>query len=325
MTIGIIDVDGHNWPNLALMKLSGYHKAIGDDVRWWNGFEYYDVVYMSKVFDETYSADMPEPVNAKRIVKGGTGYIRRKNGELQYFVNGIWVPVFSLEGTPCIRYDEALPEEVEHAYPDYSLYPRHTADTAYGHLTRGCPNNCPFCVVSQKEGCIARKVADLSEFWRGQKNIKLMDANLLACKGHGELLSQLSDSGACVDFTQGLDCRRLTDTNIAVLQNIKVKELHFAWDMQRHERAVLAGLRRYLESDPHKLHGAYATVYMLTNYDTEHDYDLYRVYTLRDMGYDPYVMVYDKPNAPKITRDLQRWVNNRRIFRKCRNFEEYVG
>lgn len=325
MTIGLIDVDGHNWPNLALMKLSGYHKAIGDDVRWWNGFEYYDVVYMSKVFDETYSADMPEPVNAKRIVKGGTGYIRRKNGELQYFVNGIWVPVFSLEGTPCIRYDEALPEEVEHAYPDYSLYPRHTADTAYGHLTRGCPNNCPFCVVSQKEGCIARKVADLSEFWRGQKNIKLMDANLLACKGHGELLSQLSDSGACVDFTQGLDCRRLTDTNIAVLQNIKVKELHFAWDMQRHERAVLAGLRRYLESDPHKLHGAYATVYMLTNYDTEHDYDLYRVYTLRDMGYDPYVMVYDKPNAPKITRDLQRWVNNRRIFRKCRNFEEYVG
>lgn len=325
MTIGLIDVDGHNWPNLALMKLSGYHKAIGDDVRWWNGFEYYDVVYMSKVFDETYSADMPEPVNAKRIVKGGTGYIRRKNGELQYFVNGIWVPVFSLEGTPCIRYDEALPEEVEHAYPDYSLYPRHTADTAYGHLTRGCPNNCPFCVVSQKEGCIARKVADLSEFWRGQKNIKLMDANLLACKGHGELLSQLSDSGACVDFTQGLDCRRLTDTNIAVLQNIKVKELHFAWDMQRHERAVLAGLRRYLESDPHKRHGAYATVYMLTNYDTEHDYDLYRVYTLRDMGYDPYVMVYDKPNAPKITRDLQRWVNNRRIFRKCRNFEEYVG
>lgn len=325
MTIGIIDVDGHNWPNLALMKLSGYHKAIGDDVRWWNGFEYYDVVYMSKVFDETYTADVPEPVNAKRIVKGGTGYIRRKNGELQYFVNGVWVPALSLEGTPCIRYDEALPEEVEHAYPDYSLYPRHTADTAYGHLTRGCPNNCPFCVVSQKEGCIARKVADLSEFWRGQKNIKLMDANLLACKGHGELLSQLSDSGACVDFTQGLDCRRLTDTNIAVLQNIKVKELHFAWDMQRHERAVLAGLRRYLESDPHKLHGAYATVYMLTNYDTEHDYDLYRVYTLRDMGYDPYVMVYDKPNAPKITRDLQRWVNNRRIFRKCRNFEEYVG
>lgn len=120
-------------------------------------------------------------------------------------------------------------------------------------------------------------------------------------------------------------CRRLTDANIAMLQNIQVKELHFAWDMQRHERAVLAGLRRYLESDPHKRHGAYATVYMLTNYDTEHDYDLYRVYTLRDMGYDPYVMVYDKPNAPKITRDLQRWVNNRRIFRKCRNFEEYVG
>ena len=72
MTIGLIDVDGHNFPNLALMKLSGYHKHLGDDVRWWNGFETYDVVYMSKVFDETYSADVPEPVNAKRVVKGGT-------------------------------------------------------------------------------------------------------------------------------------------------------------------------------------------------------------------------------------------------------------
>lgn len=326
MTIGLIDVDGHNFPNLALMKLSGYHKHLGDDVRWWNGFETYDVVYMSKVFDETYSADVPEPVNAKRVVKGGTGYVRRKDGELQYFVNGdwvSWVSAFSVESTSCIRYDEILPPEIEHTCPDYGLYPQHTADTACGYLTRGCPNNCPFCIVSQKEGLVTHKVADLSEFWNGQKTIRLMDANLLACRDCGELLGQLADSDSYVDFTQGLDCRRLTDENIERLHKIKVRELHFAWDMEKYERAVLAGLRRYADSSPRKPHGSYAAVYVLTNYDTTHEYDLYRVYTLRDMGYDPYVMVYDKPNAPQITRKLQRWVNNRRIFRRCRTFEEY--
>ena len=201
-----------------------------------------------------------------------------------------------MESTSCIRYDETLPPEIEHTCPDYGLYPQHTADTACGYLTRGCPNNCPFCIVSQKEGLVTHKVADLSEFWNGQKTIRLMDANLLACRDCGELLGQLADSDSYVDFTQGLDCRRLTDENIERLHKIKVRELHFAWDMEKYERAVLAGLRRYADSSPRKPHGSYAAVYVLTNYDTTHEYDLYRVYTLRDMGYDPYLMVYCAAN-----------------------------
>ena len=323
MNIGLIDVDGHNWPNLALMKISGHHKSIGDTVTWWNGFEVYDIVYMSKIFDETYSGDMPEPLNARQIIKGGTGYVRRKNDELQYFANGSWVSSFSLNLDSCVKYLELLPSEIEHTYPDYSIYPRHTADTAFGYLTRGCPNNCPFCIVSQKEGFTTYKVAELSEFWRGQRNIKLMDANLLACKNHVDLLEQLIYSKSYVDFTQGLDCRRLTDKNIDLLSQIKIKEIHFAWDMQKHERAVIAGLKRYRESNPRKMHGVYGTVYVLTNFDTSHEYDLFRVNTLKDMGYNPYIMIYDKPNASQITRDLQRWVNNRRIFRTCKSFEEY--
>ena len=74
MRIGLIDVDSHNWPNLALMKISAYHKSIGDDVEWWDGFAQYDRVYMSRVFDNTYSEDEPEPCNASEIIKGGTGY-----------------------------------------------------------------------------------------------------------------------------------------------------------------------------------------------------------------------------------------------------------
>ena len=160
MTIGLIDVDGHNFPNLALMKLSAWHKAQGDAVEWWWGFGEYDRVYMSKVFDETYSPDIPEPLNAREIIKGGTGY-------------GL---------------DNHLPDEVEHICPDYSLYPELTRETAYGFLTRGCPRGCSFCIVARKEGRAARKVADLSEWWRGQKNIKLLDPNLLACREHMDLL-----------------------------------------------------------------------------------------------------------------------------------------
>lgn len=74
MKIGLIDVDGHGWPNLALMKLSAHHKARGDAVEWWNGLKHYDVVYKSKVFDQTYSRDMEHCVNADMIKEGGTGY-----------------------------------------------------------------------------------------------------------------------------------------------------------------------------------------------------------------------------------------------------------
>ncbi len=295
MKIGLIDEDSHNFPNLALMKLSAWHKAKGDTVEWWWGFGQYDRVYMSKVFDATYSPDISEPLNAREIVKGGTGY-------------GL---------------DNRLPDEVEHIYPDYSLYPELTRDTAYGFLTRGCFRGCSFCAVSQKEGRTSRKVADLSEWWRGQKYIKLLDPNLLACRDHMDLLGQLTESGAWVDFTQGLDCRLLTEENIAAINAVKLKEIHFAWDFMRESDAVLRGLRLYAKNAVRRPHGKYATIYVLTNYDTTMEENLRRIYTLRDMGYDPYVMIYDKPNAPREVRRLQRWCNNRLIFRAEPDFFKY--
>ena len=295
MRVGLIDVDGHNYPNLALMKLSAWHKAKGDRVEWWWGFGDYDRVYMSKVFDETYSSDIPDPLNTREVVRGGTGY-------------GL---------------DNKLPYEVEHMYPDYSLYPELTKDTAYGFLTRGCPRGCHFCIVAGKEGRRSVKVADLSEWWHGQKNIVLMDPNILACPQHMELLQQLIDSKATVDVNQGMDCRLLTEANIDAINRMKLKEIHFAWDYMKEEKAVLRGLKLYAEMATRKVHSAFATVYCLTNYDTTMEENLYRIYTLRDMGYDPYVMVYDKPHAPKIVKDLQRWCNNRILF-KSSDFMDYV-
>ena len=292
MRIGLIDVDGHNWPNLALMKLSAYHKAQGDIVEWWSGWEQYDRVYVAKVFDETYTPDIMEPCNATEIIKGGTGY----------------------------SLDNYLPEAVEHTCPDYGLYPELTKGTAYGFLTRGCPRGCGFCVVSAKEGRCARKVDDLDAFGSGQKNIKLLDPNLLACHDHRKLLQQLADSGAWVDFTQGLDIRLVSDSNIDALNRVKTKMLHFAWDNPHED--LLPLFRRFAAETAVKDYRL-RRVYVLTNYDTTHDEDLYRVEALRDAGFDPYVMIYDKPNAPKQTRWLARWVNNKRLFRSVRSFSEY--
>lgn len=295
MLIGLIDVDSHNFPNLALMKISAWHKARGDTVEWWHSLTHYDRVYMSKVFDDTYSIDMPYVIDADEVIRGGTGY-------------GL---------------ENKLSDEIEHAYPDYSLYPKLTKNTAFGFLTRGCPRACPFCIVAEKEGRVSVKVADLSEFWRGQKNIELLDPNLLACRDHPDLLRQLIESKAIVNFNQGIDCRMLTDQNIDLLNQIKLKEIHFAWDLMSESAAVLRGLTLYKERAVHRPHGHFATVYVLVNFNTTTEEDLYRIYRLREMNYDPYVMVYDKPNAPKEIKQLQRWCNNKFIFRVCDRFEDY--
>lgn len=295
MRIGLIDVDGHNFPNLPLMKLSAYHKSLGDTVEWCNPLDHYDRVYQSKVFDETYSPDIDWMPNADEIIKGGTGY-------------GL---------------DNKLPEKVEHIYPDYDLYPELTKDTAYGFLTRGCPRACAFCIVAPKEGRCSQKVSDLSEFWRGQKYIKLLDPNLIACRERIVLLEQLVESKACVDFTQGLDIRFMNSDVINLINCIKLKEIHFAWDNP--EDDLTRFFKQYIKRAKHRPHGSFGTVYTLTNFGSTMEENLYRIYTLRDLGFDPYVMVYDKPNAPKEIKQLQRWCNNRAIFKSCPDFKDYRG
>ena len=167
------------------------------------------------------------------------------------------------------------------------------------------------------------KVANLSEWWNGQREIKLLDPNLLACPDHPDLLQQLAESGAKVDFTQGLDARLLTSDNIAAINRIKLRGIHFAWDFMKDEGPVLQGLDLYARNAARKPHGDWATVYVLTNYDTTMEENLHRINTLRERSYAPYVMIYDKPNAPQEVRLLQRWCNNRLIFKSEPDFYKY--
>lgn len=297
--------DCHNFPSLPLMKLSAYHKSIGDEVEMYMPLNCYDLVYASKTFSFTKDIDSEFVVQADEVRKGGTGYcISVKNGK-EVFDKSLNTP---------------LPKEIEHIYSDYSLYPQY--QYAVGFLTRGCPRNCGFCVVGQKEGLCSEQVADLSEFWHNQKEIKLLDPNILACRNHEELLIQLSESNAKVDFTQGLDIRLTNPDNIQLLNQIKTPSLHFAWDNPKQDLTrCFMRFNDYtkIKSDRNKI------VYVLTNYNSTLDEDLYRIYTLRDLGYSPYVMIYQKETAPKVIRRLQRWVNCRWIFRTVDKFEDYKG
>ena len=310
MKVGLIDVDGHNFPNLPLMKLSAWHKRQGDTVEWYQPLfsGHMDRVYVSKVF--SFIPDYEYYIDADEVIKGGSGYcIELVDGKEIYHADR----------------DRQLPPQIEHIYPDYSLYPELTRDTAYGFMSRGCPRGCNFCHVATKEGKKSYKVADLSEFWNGQKNIVLLDPNTIACSDWRDILQQLIDSGAWVDFSQGVDIRLMTEEKADMIKRIKIKNIHFAWDRYEDKEKIVPQFKMFQKMtgwDHHKM-----SVYILCNFDTTIEQDLERIYTLRDLKFIPYVMLYDKEHIKKghELRRLQRWVNNKVIFRSCRTFEDYVA
>lgn len=309
MKVGLIDVDGHKFPNIPLMKISAWHKAKGDHVEWYQPLfsGHMDKVYMSKVF--SFTPDYEFCIDADEIEKGGSGYC-----------------IETIDGKEIYHKDKEknLPDEIEHIYPDYSIYPELTKETAYGFLTRGCPRGCDFCHVKDKEGQCSYKVANLSEFWNGQKNIVLCDPNILACKDHMELLQQLADSKAKVEFNQGLDIRLLNERNIEMLSKINLKNIHFAFDRWQDKDIIEPRLREFIKRTGYNRNKGRVMVYILVNFDTTLEQDLYRIQLCRELNVSPYPMIYDKEHCDPIYKKLQRWCNNF-IFWKTPSFEEYRG
>ena len=285
MKVGLCQVDG-KMPNLALMKLSAWHKAQGNEVAWFSPLEVFDRVYASKVFDFTADNAYLSP----SAIRGGTGYDLTTN----------------------------LPPEVEAMCPDYTLYPK--MDYALGFTTRGCVRRCPFCVVPRKEGAL-RVVGDLDTFWAGQRQVVLLDNNLTAApmEHWRRIVGQLTSRRLVADFTQGLDARLLTEEHAADLARIRTaKRIHFAWDSPADEPAV----RRAVELLRRRLPLGRLTFYVLIGFDTTPAEDLYRVETLRGLGVDSFVMPYQKADTYQAA--FARWVNRKAIF-KTVPWERYAG
>jgi radical SAM superfamily enzyme YgiQ (UPF0313 family) len=280
MKIGLIQIDG-KWPNLALMKISAWHKVQGDQVEWFNPLfaDTYGCVYASKIFTNTpdyrYWPHCP-------VCKGGSGY-----------------DLFS-----------HLPVEVEACMVDYSLY---TAwDKAIGYTTRGCPNSCKFCIVPQKEGGLTVVADDIGDFWAGQKETVLLDNNLTAAPfEHFErIVSQIVTNNLTVDFSQGLDIRLLNEEHCKLLKRVRLSKrlLHFAWDSLDEEAQVRRGIALLLKYFHHKG----ITFYVLIGYNTTEQEDIYRVETLRGLGVNPFVMPYNKRDDYQ--RTFTRWCNMKAVF-----------
>lgn len=207
MYIGLHDAEkeylrNKSFPNYALMKIATWHKSQGDTVEWWIPTNYYDRVYSSKVFDFT-----PEnPYLPETTIYGGTGY---KN----------------------ISINRKLPEEIDKAFPDYSIYPE--CDYAIGYLTRGCPNKCRWCIVPKKEGQI-RPYRDWKEIVRKDTDkLVLMDNNILSCQHGIRQLESLIDSGYRIDLNQGMDTRLVTDKIAQILSKLKwIRFIRFSCDQK---------------------------------------------------------------------------------------------
>lgn len=306
--IGLL-TDSLHFPNLPLMKISAFYKKCGDFVEIVkNNLERYDILYISKIFNLNLPTIKPlfyYPY-ADEIRTGGSGFALTIQDGKEIYNNQVDLP---------------LPAEIENIYPDYSLYPEYTKNTAYGYLTRGCPNNCSFCIVSKKDGLCSKQVADLKQFWNGQKFIRLLDANILACKDRNNLFEQLIKSGASVDYTQGIDARLITDETAKLLCKTKIDIAHFAWDFMKNEIPILNGLKIFSKFFGKTYRNK--RVYILTNYDTTPQEDYYRVKKVVELGYCAYVMIYQKGTHTKFLTDLARWANNIAIFSSTK-FEDYI-
>ena len=309
--VGLIDVDAESrgrvtFPNLSLMKISAYHKSIGDSVEWYNPMMsgHMDIVYMSKVFSNEYTSDYPWPVDADKLIIGGSGYA---------------IEVVDGREVHHPEMDKPLSPEIDHMMPDYGLY--EITDTAYGFLTRGCPRGCDFCHVKSMQGRKVHTVAKLSEFWNGQKKIELLDPNLTASRDWHFHLIDLIESGAEVSFNQGLDIGLMNDRKIDDLNRLKWKRIHFAWDRpEDHYEERFANVMNKLNRASRRN----VSAYVLTNNGSTIEQDLYRIMTLRSLNIQPYMMIYRKSTAPKLTRKMQRWVNNPILFWSNSTFEKYL-
>lgn len=308
--IGLIDVDSHakvkKWgatiyPNLALCKIASYHKSMGDDVEWYDGLfgGEYDKVYMSKVFN--FTPDFDGYVNAKEVVRGGTGY----------------------------DISSRLPQEIDDCQPDCSIYPSVPTDTSYGFLTRGCPNKCKWCVVPKKEGAI-HPYWDIDRVANGRNKIVLMDNNLLAAGDYAhQQLQKIIGRGYHIDLNQASDARLMTDE--FAKQFAEIKWIHGRIRFGCDTTPQIAACEKAMEMiNSYGFKGEYFLYTMIGGTNdfwecfTRIEYWHHKfVHDFRKLGIGRPVYAYAQPyrdpsnphhKIPQWQKDMAQWCNKRMIF-----------
>lgn len=291
--IGIYDVDS-KIPNLALMRISQYHKMLGDEVEMYAPLfkAKYDTIYASKIFDFS-DGSLLDPGS---MIIGGTGWSKM------------------LE----------LPSAIAECKPDYSLY---NYPHNIGFAMRGCRLRCSFCVVPEKEGK-PRSEHTIYDIWdqRDSKFLVLLDNDFFGNPEWKERIDEINDIGLRVNFSQGINIRNLKEEQAAALASVDFRnindtrdQVHFAWDDPRHEKLIHRGIKTAIEAGIRPRQMAF---YVLIGYHSTPEEDLHRVEVLRGYGCDPYVMPYNKDDPYQ--KKFARWVNHRAIFKSV-PWREYAG
>ena len=297
MRIGLHDAESEHlkhkiFPNYALMKISAYHKAKGDEVEWWDAFYQYDKVYSSKVFDFT-PENMYLPLNT---IKGGTGYG---------------------------KFDE-LPPEIDNMFPDYSIYPQ--CDYATGFLTRGCPNKCEWCYVPRKEGAIRPYKTWQKIARHDTKKLILMDNNILALDYGISQLEELSHTDYEIDLNQGMDIRLLTDDVCKILKNIKwINYIRFSCDHKGQLPHFEKAIKLF---EKYKMPKSKIFIYTLVRKDLQEADE--RIHTLHNICKSFNIYAQAERNDPKgiIPNKLQLEFTQRYVYGrpyKKETWNEYLG
>lgn len=297
MQVGLHDAEKEylkhkTFPNYALMKISAYHKARGDSVEWWTPLLHYDIVYSSKIFDFT-----PEnPYLPPDAIRGGTGYTD--------------IPI-----------SRTLPLEIDAVFPDYSIYPE--CDYAIGYITRGCPNNCPWCVVPAKEGGI-KPYRTWKELVRPDTNkLVLMDNNILACEYGITQLESLIGSGYAIDLNQGMDARLVDERIASILARLKwIRFIRFSCD-QIPQIEAIERVAELLERHGKKPYNLF--IYLLVTKDIENA--AYRVERLKRLkGINLYAQAERNERKGIVPNMEQEEFAKRYIYGGCyrkESWEEY--
>jgi len=308
MKISLIDYDKTSMPNLALMKLSAWHKANGDAVDFYEPiFSKPDKIFISKIFTFT---KFEIPMASCEIELGGTGFSFSKLYEEYKNYHKTEYLSWSLKNE--------LPKYIEHICPDYELYPN--MDYSIGFITRGCVRNCDFCIVPAKEGEI-RFNTHITEFQK-HKKVVLLDNNILACKEGISELEAIAKTDTRIDINQGLDSR-LIDGNVAkLLSRLKwIKYIRTACDSDRQFPNVKEAVELLEKAGVVR---SRIQCYVLVRSEA----DIPRILELDKLGVKPFAMGYvDFKTSIKsqVVKDICRWVNRKEIFNVQKDFTKYIG